>query len=129
MEYKQLVRNNPTDENLTKDSSIWLASRIMPGRGNNKISFPHFLIINNTGMRTADFSDFDITGLIGMNNNEKLINLSSSVLLLVFNGIWTINNQPVIGYSTITNGLVIPFNTHNIGYRYKKGWRPTKDVN
>jgi len=129
MEYKPLKTLNPTDEDLTIKSSIWLCSRLMPGKGNNRISFPHFTVINNTGMRTAEFSDFMMTGLIGMANNETLVNLLSSVSSLVFNGIWTINNQPVIGHATNTKGLVAPFNTFNMGYRYKKGWRPLKDVN
>ena len=125
MEYRLLVRHNPTDENLTKDSSVWLASRIMPGKGNDKISFSHFLEINETGMRTADFDDLKINGLIAMNDDEKLINVQPSASSLVFNGLWTINNQPVIGHATVTKGLVAPFNTFNMGYRYKRGWRPS----
>ena len=126
MEYNTLKTMNPTDDDLTIKSSIWLCSRLMPGKGNNKISFPHFNIINNTGMRSVDFTDLMITGLIAMNNNETLVNLLSSVSSLIYTGLWSINNQPVIGHATIAKGLTAPFNTFNMGYRYKRGWRPVK---
>ena len=128
MVYNPLRTMNPSDEDLTIKSSIWLCSRLMPGKGNNKISFPNFMQINNTGMRTAELADLMLTGLIAMNNSEALINLLSSVSELVFNGLWAINNQPVIGHATAAKGLVAPFNTFNMGYRYKKGFRVTKDV-
>jgi hypothetical protein len=127
MEYKQLVRNNPTDENLTKDSSIWLASRIMPGKGNKLISFPHFLVINNAGARTCLNSDLMINGMIGMADNETFSTISAASL--VWKGCWTVNNQTVIGHCTNAKGLVSPFNAFNVGYRYKRGWRPSKNVN
>ena len=124
MEYKPLTRNNPTDVNLTTDSSVWLASRIMPGKGNDKISFTHYRIINNTGARTADFEDLKINGLICIDDNEKLIDCSLLTEDLVWKGCWTINEKAVIGYATETEGLVSPFNTFNIGNQYKKGWKP-----
>jgi len=126
MEYKLLIRNNPTDENLTKDSSIWLSSRIMPSKGNSLISFPHFLVIDDTGARTCSNSDLLIDGMIGMADNETFATMSAS--LLVWRGCWAVNNQCIIGHCTNTKGLVSPFNTFNVGYRYKRGWRPTKNV-
>ena len=121
MEYKPLVTMNPSDEDLTINSSVWLASRLMPGKGNEKVSFPHFKLINDAGMRTVDNDDLQ-DGLIGMDDDEQIIDLTDEAESLEFKGCWTINEQTIIGHCD--NGLVAPFNTFNMGYRYKLGWRP-----
>jgi hypothetical protein len=97
----------------------------MPAKGNELISFPHYRVINETGMRTAEYNDLKIPGLIAMNDNEKLINLQTSADQLEWKGLWTIDGQPVIGHCTNEEGLTAPFNTFNVGYRYKRGWRPS----
>jgi len=127
MEYNKQRTMNPTDDDLTIKSSIWLASRIMPGKGNKKISFTHFKVINDTGARTADFADFNFTGMAAINNNENIV--MQEPTNLIYKGCWTVFDFAVIGHSIATKGLVTPFNTFNVGYRYKRGWRAQKDVN
>jgi hypothetical protein len=132
MNYNPLKTINPFDTDLTVNSSLWLASRIMPGKGYGKISFTHYKIINDTGARTAELSDFKITelflnhvqGLIGITNAESLIDLQPSISSLSWKGCWTVNEQAIIGHATAAQGLVAPFNSFNVGYRYKRGWRP-----
>jgi hypothetical protein len=126
MEYAPLKTINPTDIDLTVNSSIWLAGRIMPGKGNGKISFPHYKVINEAGARTAELSDLNMAGMIGMNDGEELVNLQASAGSLVWRGCWMVNEQAVIGHATAAQGLVAPFNTFNAGYRYKRGWRPSR---
>lgn len=128
MEYKQLIRNNPTDENLTKDHSIWLASRIMPGKGNDFCSFCHYQIINNAATWICENSDLMNDALLGMNSMGEIINMENNVDLLIWNGCWTINDQPVIGRGNINRGLTTPLNTHNVGRKYKENWRAIKDA-
>jgi hypothetical protein len=124
MEYKPLKTMNPSDTDLTVNSSIWLASRIMPGKGNGKISFTHYRIINNAGARTAELSDLCLGGMIAMDDDEGFIDLEASAGALAWNGCWTVNGLPVIGHADAALGLVAPFNTFNAGYRYKRSWRP-----
>ena len=125
MDYAPLQRINPSQIDVTVNSSIWFCSRLKPGKGNSLISFPHYRQINNRGMRTCNNADLMIGGLLGMNDNEQIINLESSAGSLSWKGLWTINNQPIIGRGHSTAGLVCPMNTHNAGRRYKLGWRPS----
>ena len=126
MQYNPLKTLNPSDEDMTANSSIWLCSRIMPGRGNDKISFPHFRILFNTGARVCDFSDLMINGIMGINDSGDMTNMSSQTSVLEYKGLWTIHNKAVIGECSSSSGLVFPFNTFNIGQRYKNGWRASR---
>jgi hypothetical protein len=126
MEYNPLVTLNPTDKDLTLNSSKWIASRIAPGKGNELISFADNKIQNNAVARTCLNSDLLTTALLGMNNADNIVNLESYATSLLWQGIWIINNQPVIGRCHSNYGLVAPLNTFNAGYRYKKGWRPSR---
>jgi len=127
MEYKIPVRNNPTDENLTKDSSIWLASRIMPGKGSDLISFSNYVIQNEAATWTCNNNDLMINALLGLSADTlSIINLDNNISSLSWNGCWTINQQAVIGKGHSSLGLVCPFNSFNVGYQYKKGWRPSR---
>jgi len=126
MNYEKLKTINPSIEDVTIKSSIWLASRLMPAKGHELISFPHFRTINKTAMRICNFSDLNINGLLGMNDSEAIINLESSASNLVWNGCWAISNQTIIGRGHSSFGLVCPFNTFNVGIKYKNGWRPSR---
>jgi len=133
MDYEKPTTFNPSIEDVTVKSSIWLASRLMPAKGHEKISFPHFRIVNNTGMRTADFTDLNIDALLGINDSEAVVDFESSTASLTWRGCWTINNNSIIGRGHNSFNLVCPFNTFNVGYRYKKptaqnpnGWRPSR---
>ena len=126
MKYNPLKTMNPTDEDLTLNSSVWLASRLMPGRGHNRVSFPHFKIINNAAMRTCFNSTLMTTGLLAMTGAETVANLQASAGSMVWRGCWGINEQPVIGHCTQAQGLAAPINTFNAGYRYRRGWRPRR---
>ena len=126
MEYYPLKTINPGYEDITVKSSIWLCSRLMPGRGNELVSFPHFRNIRNTGMRSALLTELRLAGLIGLTDNGTLVNLLAGVPSLIYRGLWTINELPIVGQATIANGLVAPFNTFNMGYRYRRGWRPVR---
>jgi len=125
MEYNTLKTINPTLDDVTLNSSIWLCSRLMPALGHENVSFPHYRIINNNAMRTADFTDLQITALLGMDDNETIVNLESGAGSLSYNGCWTVNNNTVIGRGHSSYGLICPFNTYNVGYRYKRNWRPS----
>jgi len=123
MEYNPLVTLNPNDNDLTVKSSVWIASRISPSKGKNLISFPDNKITGNASAYTCLNNDLLVTALLGMNNNKNIINLDNNISSLLYKGIWTINNQPVIGRCHATYGITAPFNLFNVGYRYKKGWR------
>jgi hypothetical protein len=127
MEYAPLKTMNPSLDDITINSSAWLSARgIMPGKGNENVSVPHFLIQNSASARTVNFSDLYLDGLLGLDSSQTIINLSGSVGSLTWNGCWAINNQVIIGHCTIQKGIVAPFNTFNMGYRYKLGWRPNR---
>ena len=126
MEYKLLRRINPTDEDLTAASSIWLASRIMPGKGNTLVSFPHFRIINNAAARTGAFSSFNTAALLAMNDNAAIVNVESAARNIVWRGCWVEGNRTVIGRGHASLGLICPLNTFNVGYRYRRGWRANR---
>ena len=123
MEYKPLQTMNPANADLTVNHSIWLCSRLMPGKGNLKSSFPHYRVINNTGMRLGDIY---LDGIIAMNDSEDLIDVMGNIYDIEWKGIWTSNNQPIIGECSNAKGLITPFNMFNVGYRYKQNWRPRK---
>ena len=128
MEYNPLKTMNPTDEDLTLNSSVWLTSRLMPGKGNNnKISFPDFRIRHNAAMRTVpNFNAFN--GLAAMHNDEAIFDATTYInhYGLGWAGMWSSNFQPIIGHCTQAQGLIAPMNTFNIGYRYRRGWRPSR---
>jgi len=126
MEYSPLKTFNPSIDDVTIKSSIWLSSRLMPAKGHTKISFPHFRIVGNTAMRTGDFSDFNTAALLGINDSNSVINFESSAGSLAWKGCWSINSNAVIGRGHATLGLICPLSTFNAGYRYKRGWRPSR---
>ena len=125
MEYNPLATLNPTQEDVTRNSSIWLASRIAPAKGDELCCFSDNKVLNNASARTIDNSALRIAALLGMNNSQNIINLESQAASLVWQGCWIINNQPVIGRGHAAHGLVAALNTYNIGLRYRRGWRPT----
>ena len=126
MKYNPLKTMNPTDEDLTLNSSVWFASRLMPGRGHNRVSFPHFRILYNAAMRTCFNSALITTGLLAMTDAEAIANLQASAGAMDWRGCWGINEQPVIGHCTQAQGLAAPMNTFYAGYRYRRGWRPQR---
>lgn len=127
MEYNALNILNPTDDDIKNKSSIWLASRIAPGKGNVLISFPDWRnnSTHNGAAMTCLNSDLMTTALLGSAGNA-IVNLESSAGSLIWKGIWTINDQVIIGRGQVSLGLICPLNTYNVGYRYKRGWRPSR---
>ena len=132
MEYNLLVRNNPTGANLTQGSSQWLASRIMPGKGTSTdislICIPDFNVTDGAAMRTCANGDVKIAALLGINpSNNTIVNYESNASSIVWRGCWVSGNSPLIGRGHATLGLICPFNTFNVGYRYsKRNWRPNR---
>ena len=129
MQYAPLIRFNPTLSNINADSSAWLCSRLMVGRGRLGVSVPDYQTINGISMRHVESVDIRnaIQGLLAVNPNTNLIVTlgSSGISGMVYKGLWVANdNHPVIGMSNAT-GLTTPFNTYNVGLRYKNGWRPS----
>ena len=130
MQYKPLRTMNPTEEDMTRNSSIWLSSRIMPGIGNDKVSFPSFREINNSGARIGDLWDFEAqTGLVSVTDSGAISNVENATNSLEYRGHWVINNNAVVGRCQGGVGLTCPFNTFNVGQKYKNGWRPQKNGN
>ena len=114
---------------MTQGSSAWLASRLVPARTvNGRTVWIDNKIINNNVSRTissAHLGSAHGTALLGMDASQNIINLAASAASLVWRGLWVINNQPIIGENRATTGLIVPFNTFNVGYRYRRGWRPS----
>ena len=125
MTYSPLRTINPSAADVTVNSSLWLASRLMPGKGNALCSFPHYRNIGNAGMRTCANNDLTTAALLGMSDSQTIVNLENSAGSLAWRGLWTISSQTVIGRGHAA-GLVCPLNSYNVGYRYKRGWRPAK---
>ena len=71
-------------------------------------------------MRNEDL--YHIDGLAGLSNENEVIELEPKNLS--WSGIWQADGQAAIGHATENIGLTVPFNTFNIGCRYKQGWRP-----
>ena len=132
MQYNVLVRNNPTGTNLTQASSQWLASRLMPGKGTSTdtslICVPSFTVTNGIAMRTCENGDVKTAALLGINSSANTAgNYESSAGSIVWRGCWMSGNNPLIGRGHASLGLTCPFNTFNVGYRYKKrNWRPNR---
>ena len=130
MEYNPLNTVNPTAQDITEKSSVWIASRIMPGKGNSKISFSFINQINNGAAFTCTGNDLYLMGLIGMSAAMSPIVLHNgnpaTSASIAYKGVWVgTNDEPVIGVCSSFTGLAAPFNSFNMGYRYKKGWRPS----
>ena len=131
MNYVPLIRNNPTDADLTIGSSQWLSSRLMVGKGtstsNSKICVPSFNLVNNISMRIIDNSDMMDSNLLGIQvSNNTIQNYENVASTIVWQGCWTSSENPIIGKGHSSYGLVCPFNTFNVGFRYKRGWRPSR---
>ena len=124
MQYNPLTTLNPTQEDVTRNSSIWLASRISPAKGDELCCFPDNKVLNDAAARTVSNDSLRTTALLGMNNAQNIINLESQAGSLLWQGCWVINGQPVIGRGHATHGLVAALNTFNAGLRYRRGWRP-----
>lgn len=131
MEYEPLVQFNPTEENITGDSSVWLAARgLMPSRVGNNVACPHFQMYDDMAMRTIQNDELlypiaNGQGLIGLTNGGAgiLSDQESNYADLEWSGIWQVNGEASLGCAD-NSGLIAPFNTFNAGYRYKDGWRP-----
>jgi hypothetical protein len=122
MEYKPLKTMNPSDIDLTVNSSNFFACRgLMPGKGNSKISVPHY-IEGDGAMKTLDFSDVYLDSLNGIDDTGAIKIMTAASI--VWRGLWAQDNIAGIGHCTSALGLVMPLNTFNSGYRYKRGWRP-----
>ena len=129
MTYQPLVQFNPTQDDVTINSSYWLASRLNVGMGITKICFPFYLSQNNAAMRVISISDIVPTNdnyLIQIDtapSNPVKSNILSSAYAtnLEWKGCWTLNGKAIIGH---VHTSFMPFNKYNIGYRYKRGWRP-----
>jgi len=126
MQYNPLAILNPTQEDVTRNSSIWLASRIAPAKGDELCCFPDNKILDNAAARTISNSSLRTAALLGMNNSQNIINVESLAASLLWQGCWAINNQPVIGMGHAAHGLVAALNTYNVGLRYRRGWRPAR---
>ena len=136
MEYKPLQTMNPTDEDLTLNSSVWLASRLMPGKGHDRVSFPDSKITHNAAMRTCSHSDLQFNGIAIFEEETETIGGQDAIVLNMFwNGIWRglvsrigfiTDEFTIIGHCTNAHGLVAPMNTFNVGYQYRRGWRPSR---
>jgi len=126
MQYNPLTTLNPAQEDVTRNSSIWLASRISPAKGDELCCFPDNKVLNDAAARTVSNDSLRTTALLGMDNSQNIINLESQAASLVWQGCWIINNQPVIGRGHAAHGLVAALNTYNIGLRYRRGWRPVR---
>ena len=128
MEYKPLKTMNPADTDLTLNSSIWLASRLMPGKGTSTdssiVCVPDFNVTNGQSMRTCENNDLMSDNLLGIQTSDNtIVNYEGNASSIVWRGCWVSGTSPLIGRGS-AYGLICPFNTFNVGYRYKKGWRP-----
>jgi len=126
MEYAPLRAINPSDADLTTRSSAWLASRLMPGRGPEGICVPHFRAVNNAAMRTCENADCMAGALLAIGDGEAIKDVESMAGDLAWRGLWAVGNLAVIGRGHSVLGLVAPFSTFNMGYRYRMGWRPRR---
>jgi len=131
MEYKPLIRNNPTDENLTKDHSSWLASRLITGKGNDNFSF--ITPYNEGKTFTVSFEDLNSlpTGIVLCNANGESLHVPENPMghnaSIAWQGCWTLyDTWSVLGYSYSGYGIVVPMNTFNIGYKMRNGWSPSR---
>jgi len=131
MVFSLLRRMNPTDGDLTAASSVWLASRLMPGAGRDGITFPSHLIVADTATRTMGLENpLGGEGLVCFSTGAAGIRYAtgSQINAMRWCGCWMVagtgaHNQSVIGHAT-TGGVVAPCNRFNPGYRYRNGWRP-----
>ena len=152
MEYKGLVQLNPTFENTRQDSSTFFACRgFQAGKGNKGYSVPGILENETKGVMQA--IEFSTSGLYTNNNIFNLIMavISTDNYIIAFTsqdnfsiagrldnlvewrGCWIAKgttNQIYIGYTpnpanNNNQGIVAPFNTFNIVYQLRKGWRPS----
>ena len=129
MLYRLPVRINPTLDDVTAGSSAWIASRIRPGRGVLGVSLSHHRIVGNAAARIATTGPAT-AGLmcVTVANNTFRNATLAEIQRLEWNGIWTIasQTQAAVGHNMPALGLVAPLNTFNMGYRYRRGWRPQR---
>jgi len=128
MEHSLPIRFNPNDDHLTEGASKWIASRIMPGKGNAGNSFVWHRISDLGGFAhtftTSDMTDF--TGTAGYDNGDGVFGFDDLDEDLEWTGYWSRYGEPMIGHAVSGLGIVAPFNSFNAGYRYKGGWRPNR---
>jgi len=125
MVYEPLQALNPTVDDITVKSSNWLASRIMPGKGNDFITSP-----SGFGAMSIGKDDVKQNGMIMIVNSNTVTTISNEAMPSIeWGGAWTTSRTFLLGHCSATKGLVAPLNTFNAGYRYRMGWRPKKDVN
>jgi len=140
MEYSPLKTLNPSDEDLTIKSSHWIRSRLMPGRGFAGVSFP--TIQHNDQellMVTSELSSLNVAPglyvfvIVSAGIGGIFPVPQANIPTMQWNGLWVSSptagmppNSPIIGGCIPSGGLVTPFNTFNIGYRYRRGWRPSR---
>jgi len=125
-------RMNPSMTDVTVGSSTWLASRVRPGRNAAGVSFTHHLVTNGAAARVSPLSDFTGIGsglavCVAITNAIRAANVTETNGL-EWTGCWTTGGGLIaIGHAEPAHGLVAPFNTFNIGYRYRnRGWRPSR---
>ena len=129
MEYQPLKQFNPSETDVTRNSSVFFAQRgLMPGKGNSSVSFPNNKVIGYSAMRTMDFSAVFFNGLIGVNSFNTVV--ADSPQSLTWQGCWlgSGGDAVIVGHCSANRGLIAPFNMFGIGKRYKKNWRPDRDV-
>ena len=69
MTHEPLRRMNPTDDDLTRASSVWTASRLMLGLGAAGVGFPHHRTVNDAAARSCgrpDLAGLSTGGLRGL---------------------------------------------------------------
>jgi len=120
-EYRPLRRFNPDDDDLTKESSAWLSSRLQPSRGNDvaadgavahPTAIPHFADARQMGMFVPDEATTRVVGnaavgaavgggagtvglrmeRVGSGEASAAIeNVGGARLLAVWNGMWAVD--------------------------------------
>jgi len=123
MRYAPLRTMNPTDNDLTVASSIWLASRIPAVMGAWGGALPNFRVVGDSAMRTFDSGDFLANGMQAVGDANIIVNRESTASQLIWRGLWADGNYIVVGRGHSQLGLICPFNGYNVGYRYRNGWR------
>ena len=122
MTYSQLRATNPSDDDLTRASSIWMASRVPSGRGAAGAAVPHFRDVGGSAMRALENGDLRAAGLLAANDAGAVVEARSDAL--AWRGLWAAGIDAAIGRGHPAHGLVFPLSTFNAGYRCRGGWRP-----
>jgi len=124
MTNEPLRRMNPTDDDLTRASSIWTASRAAVGRGSASASFPHFRIVGDAAARTIENGDLRTSALLAVDDAGAVVNREAQAASMAWRGLWASGNDAALGRGHATHGLTCPLNTFNAGHRYRNNWRP-----